>query len=660
MKGGSFFDYDQFMPHGMCYLWKADILWASVISDVVTALAYYSITAAVIMFVIKRKDLPYPWFFILVGSVIFMACGTTHLISAVVIWEPIYGISAIAKTVTAISSLATGIVIWFVLPFFLSLRSPTMLEATVKIRTNELETSNESLNKEVEEHKVARQSLVQVKNYLHNIIDSMASVLIGVDLDGKVTQWNAAAQKATGISMEDVIGMPLAQAYPRLSEETAGIQDAINSRQQWNDPNRSFHQDNMTCYEDLTVYPLIANGVEGAVIRLDDVTEKVKLEQQLRRVQKMDAVGQLTGGIAHDFNNILAIILGNVDLLEMCVVDDDKVLKRVQTIKKTAERAAALTKQLLSFSREDPDHVSVVNINQVIDGMENLIARPLTPEIEIKHHLASDLWVTELDSGKLEDAILNMVINARDAMPTGGNLVFETLNCTFDELFCSQNPGFKVGDYVQLAISDNGVGMSLRVQEHLFEPFFTTKEQGKGTGLGLAMVFAFLKRSHGHIKVYSEVGHGTTFNLYLPKSNVVEEGVKTTTKTLKMLPRGTETILAVDDEEGLRVVAKEALEAQGYRVLTAGTGKEALEILAREPDIKLLFTDIIMPGGLNGYELAKETSANWPDIKILLTSGFTGKIPIDHPPEQPEVRLLNKPYTLSDLACKLREILDSK
>jgi len=537
-----------------------------------------------------------------------------------------------------------------------------MLEVTVKTRTEELVTSNQLLNKAVDEERQSRLSMMEIKNYLRNIIDSMPSVLIGVDLDGKVTQWNVAAQKMTGLSLNEVVGMPLGQAYPRLSNETTGIQDAINTSQERSDLNRPFLHNNITYYEDMTIYPLIADGVKGAVIRLDDVTEKVKLEQQFRRVQKMDALDQLTGGIAHDFNNILGIILGNVDLLLVHIKDDEKTLNRVETIKRTAERAVVLIKQLLSFSREDPDQISSANINHVVGKMDNLIARSLTPEIEIEHYFASDLWETDIDTGKLEDAILNLVINARDAMPSGGKLIFETSNCSLDDVFCSQNPGFAVGDYVQLSISDNGEGISPEVQERLFEPFFTTKAQGKGTGLGLAMVFGFLKSSRGHIKVYSESGHGACFRLYLPRSKSTLKGEdnsnSATERTKQVLSRGTEKILVVDDESALREVVKESLETLGYRVVTAATGQEALDILEKESDINLLFSDVVMPEGVNGYDLAKETMLKWPEIKVLLTSGFTGKVVADYRSDQPKVTLLDKPYSISNLASHLRTLLD--
>ena len=387
-----------------------------------------------------------------------------------------------------------------------------------------------------------------------------------------------------------------------------------------------------------------------------DISERKQVEEALRRTQKLEAVGQLTGGIAHDFNNILGIILGNLSLLEGYIDADEKTAKRIDTIKHTAQRAANLTKQLLSFSRIEAASVEVTNINHIIEKMHGLLAQSLTPQIEIKHSLSDALWHTEIDPGDFEDVLLNLALNARDAMGGKGKLVIETRNANLDEKFCSLNPGAVAGDYVELAVSDNGEGIDSEYQEKIFDPFFTTKEQGKGTGLGLAMVFGFVKRSAGNIKVYSEPGIGTTFRLYLPRANSDEKQAEPKSAPTEVLPVGEETILIVDDEPALLELVEESLQSLGYRILSASNGEQALEVLAKEPDIDMMFTDVVMPG-MNGYELAEKAVAMHAGLKVLLTSGYTELATARNGQAQFNAHLLSKPYSQKDLAKYVRELL---
>ncbi len=395
-----------------------------------------------------------------------------------------------------------------------------------------------------------------------------------------------------------------------------------------------------------------------------DISNSKYTEEALRRSQKMDAVGQLTGGIAHDFNNIMGIILGNVELLELQNISDEKILSRIQPIKITAQRAAKLTKQLLAFSRRKAEQLTITSINSQLVSMKSLIEYSVTPEIEVGYTFADDLWLTKIDLGDFQDTIVNIVINARDAMSRNGSLKIETRNCYLDEKYCIHNPGVVEGDYVEVIISDNGQGIATDLLQRIFEPFYTTKAEGSGTGLGLAMVFGFVERSKGHIKVYSEIDIGTTFRIYLPRS--YGENINSTTAetaTGKSLPKGSETILVVDDEEGLRNLANDSLQILGYKVLTAANGKEALDVLKKHPHIDLLFSDVVMPGGLNGYELAEFAESNYPQLKILLTSGYTLKAVDKNDHSQMkwsrfEKGLLSKPYSRQDLANRIRKILD--
>ena len=405
---------------------------------------------------------------------------------------------------------------------------------------------------------------------------------------------------------------------------------------------------------------LLAKSFNHMATTISNETRGRKLaEDAQRRSQKMDAIGKLTGGIAHDFNNLLGIILGNLELLENYLTGDEKSLKRIKAIEKAGVRAANLTRQLLSFSRREAKQESVININQLINEMMDLVQRSLTPEIEVKYILCEDLWLAKIDAGDFEDALLNLCINARDSMTGHGSLTIETHNLNLDEAYCKQNPGLSPGKYLELTVTDTGEGVQNELKDRIFEPFFTTKDQGKSTGLGLAMVYAFVKRSNGYIKCDSEVGMGATFRIFLPKE---AEDVLTSRENISQvenIPHGKETILVVDDEEGLVALAKDILEAQGYQVLTACDGKRALEQLTQNPEIDLLFSDVVMPNGISGYELAEQAVANQHNLKVLLTSGYTEKIESHNGQMHFNENLLNKPYSQMELIKLIRSRLDT-
>jgi len=393
-----------------------------------------------------------------------------------------------------------------------------------------------------------------------------------------------------------------------------------------------------------------------------DITERKKLDEQVRHAKKMEAVGQLTGGIAHDFNNILAIVLGNLEILELKTDKSDERQDRIQKAKNGVKRGADIARKLLSFSRTDAEEVSILSINKFVENIEDLIAKSLTASIAVEIELAKDLWNVAIDPGDLEDALLNLSINARDAMPDGGALYIETANKTLDQEYIRRNPEGRVGDFVMISVSDTGIGMNEETREKVLDPFFTTKEPGKGTGLGLSMVYGFVQRSGGHLKIYSEVGKGTTFRLYLPR--VTKTALQQHVEVLdeRQLPTGSETVLVVDDEEGLRDVAVFYLEELGYTTLVAEDGLQALEILRDKPGIDLVFSDVVMPGGIDGYQVAKTVHEEQPSIKILLTSGFTKKKEeIRNSDDQYLVKLnsgmLDKPYNREELAFAVRDAL---
>jgi len=390
---------------------------------------------------------------------------------------------------------------------------------------------------------------------------------------------------------------------------------------------------------------------------MQDITEQTKMAEALRRSQKMDAIGQLSGGIAHDFNNQLGVVIGYLDFLKEVFPEGDKARQWVEIAAKATLRCTDLTKQLLTFSRQTASKTTVVDLNAVIRDMQTLISRSVTPKIEVQYSLSKDLGLSETDAAEFQDAILNLAINARDAMPEGGKLIIETSNTYLDADYAQQNS--EAGDYLQLTISDTGTGMDQETMERIFEPFFTTKAKNKGTGLGMAMVYAFAKRYGGHIKLYSEPDTGTTFHLFLPRSKASETDSITENTHEIELPIGNESILIVDDEANLLHLTQQILRHLGYHTQLAENAAQALEILEGSDKIDLLFSDVIMPGGIDGYELAKQAIELRPDLKILLTSGFTSKTTQRNDQRKFSANMLSKPYRKADLAQRIRIALDT-
>jgi PAS domain S-box-containing protein len=387
-----------------------------------------------------------------------------------------------------------------------------------------------------------------------------------------------------------------------------------------------------------------------------DITERKQTERQLREAQKMEAVGQLTGGVAHDFNNLLTVILGNAELISE-QAGDPTVRQMAEVTISAAERGAELTGRLLAFARRKPLDPRPVDMNQVIEAMQPLVRRTLPESIEIECMLDPDLGIAEIDAGELDSALLNLVVNARDAMEDSGRLTIETANVVLDEDYAARHIEVDPGEYVMVAVSDTGMGMQPETLRQAFEPFFTTKEVGKGSGLGLSMVFGFTKQSGGHVKIYSEPGEGTSVKLYFRRLSIERETDVEPTASVK-LECGTEHILIAEDDDLVLEHLKNQLVSLGYRVSAAMSGPEALDVLRAHDDVALLLTDIVMPGGMNGRELAEHAQAERPSLKVLFTSGYTENAIVHHGRLDTGVALLTKPYTRSELATKVRRVLD--
>jgi signal transduction histidine kinase len=389
-----------------------------------------------------------------------------------------------------------------------------------------------------------------------------------------------------------------------------------------------------------------------------DVTERRVAEAQLRQAQKMDAIGQLTGGIAHDFNNILTVITGTIEALANAVADRPDLVSFTQLIDDAAERGAQLTKHLLAFARKQPLQPRQIDVNGLILETVKLLHPTLGEQIEISPKLAEDTWSAMVDPNQLTTAILNLALNARDAMPQGGKLTLDTRNIHLDDVYASMHSDVAVGNYVMIGVSDTGSGISAANLEKVFDPFFTTKEIGKGTGLGLSMVFGFVKQSGGHIKIYSEEGHGTSVKMYLPRSSGSTE-TAVAAQVAAAVPSGDETVLIIEDDAMVRNTVVRQIKSLGYATLEAANATEALQIIDHHATIDLLFTDIIMPGSMNGRQLVDEAVRRRPSLKALFTSGYTEDAIMHHGRLDAGVLLLAKPYRKAELARMIRVALGS-
>ena len=439
----------------------------------------------------------------------------------------------------------------------------------------------------------------------------------------------------------------------------SGIRRAIAERRpRWSDQYRFARHDGG--YSQVTDRGWTIYDDEGQPVRMvggiTDVTRRLALEEQLRRSQRLESVGQLTGGVAHDFNNLLTVILGNADILvdELAHEPEQQVL--AEMIATAAQRGAELTQRLLAFARRQPLDPRVVDVNRLVADMDGLLRRTLGEHIEIEVVRGAGLWQALVDPSQLDSALLNLCLNARDAMPNGGRLTIETANMRLDEEYAAQHVEVRPGQYVMLAVSDTGTGIAPEHLGRVFEPFFTTKEQGKGTGLGLAMVFGFMKQSGGHLNIYSEFGHGTTVRMYLPRS-IAANQQRIVSSPVTESVGGSETILLVEDEDLVRQYARDQLVTLGYQVVEAPNGPLALDIIRTRPDIQLLFTDVVMPGGMNGRDLVQLACALRPGLRVLYASGYTESAIVHHGRLDPGVHLLTKPYRRPDLARKVREAL---
>jgi len=527
-------------PHGFCLLWEPGLIWLHAVSDALIGIAYYSIPLALIQFVRRRRDTAFSWIFWLFAAFI-LACGTTHFLSIVTLWQPVYWLDGAVKALTAVLSIITAIILWPLIPRALALPSPAALREV-----------NLELARQIAERDHAEEAL-------------------------------------------------------RVSEA------------------------------------------------------------RLRQVQKMETIGQLTGGVAHDFNNLLTVMLGGLDSIERQIAEIPEspaiaAIKRSSGMAlKAVDRAATLTHRLLAFSRRQPLEPKPIDANRLVADMSELLRRTLGETIDLETVLAGGLWSVTADPNQLENSLLNLAVNARDAMPEGGKLTIETGNTYLDEAYVAKlvEP-LPPGQYVMIAVSDTGAGMDSVTLERAFEPFFTTKDIGRGTGLGLSQVYGFVLQSQGYVRIYSELGQGTVVKLYLPRRVGADDGsdVGANHRVSALVGEG-ETVLVVEDHEDLRSYSTGAVSELGYHVLEAADAKTALAIVESGVPIDLLFTDVVLPGGMNGRQLADAAMKSRPKLKVLFTTGYTRNAIVHNGQLDPGIQLLGKPFTYSDLAVKIRSVLDA-
>lgn len=494
---------------------------------------------------------------------------------------------------------------------------------------------------------------------LRMILESTPVPTITLDKTGAITTWNRAAETVFGYSAADVVGrknIVLPDNFATQEPHGKALAEGAVVRG-WELLCR--HKDGSEVQVRLSGGPLTDQFGDafGQVLTLEDLRERRRFEEQLRQAQKMEAIGNLTGGIAHDFNNLLTIIIGNVDLALRFIGDKPQGKDLLDGALAACMRGAELTKQLLAFGRRQTLRPEVADANALIRSAVKLLDRTLSEKVKIDVIETKDLWRVEIDPTQLESALLNLSVNARDAMPNGGQITIETSNQIIDAQHSDPEAQFLPGDYVLISVTDTGTGMSREVMSRIFEPFFTTKDVNKGTGLGLAMVYGFVKQSGGHINVYSELGIGTTFKLYLPRavnSTSTMTGAASPNKALR--PKQGSRVLVVEDNDGVRQIVVRQITDMGCEVTIAKSGAEALSMLEQGLSVDLVFSDVVMPGEVSGIELATQVAKRWPAVKILLTSGFPEAV-LNRSNPTLRAKILSKPYRVADLDAELSQLL---
>lgn len=677
------FDTSDFPARWNCGVWTSAHGWLHILSDLTVWLAYLAIPLVLAYFTMRRKDLPFRGILLLFQAFI-LACGTTHLMEAIIFWWPAYRLAGLIKLATAIVSWATVIAIVPIVPKVLAMRTPEELEREIQERMrveDALRTSEERF----------RLLVAGVDEYAIFLLDAR----------GFVISWNAGAERSNGYAATEIIGQHFSCFYPTedVANGRPGIELTlaadkgkceVEGRRVRKDGSRFWanivitalrdEHGNLKGFSKITrdmteqkrvedqlrrAHDELEHRVQERTLELartnrelqDEIQNRNRIEEQLRQAQKLEAVGRLAGGVAHDFNNLLTVSNGYCDILMSGMNDPDTSRVMLEQIHRAGDRAAALTQQLLAYSRKQILQPREFCLSELVRGMEKFLIPLIREDIKFITTLDPQPCRVKADPHQIEQVLMNLAVNARDAMPRGGRLTIATQHVELGESFQSEFPEVRIGPYVQLTVTDNGVGMDQETLEHVFEPFFTTKELGQGTGLGLAMVYGIVKQSGGHIQVTSKPGQGTCFQIFLPRLRT--EAVQLTpTVGTSSLVSGLETILLVEDEEAVRTFLEVVLREAGYHVLAAANGESALELSARySAPIDMLVTDVVMPG-ISGGQVAEALRGSRPEMRVLFLSGHTEDALVHHGVRNAKAAFLQKPFTAAAITRKIRNVLD--
>jgi PAS domain S-box-containing protein len=575
-----------------------------------------------------------------------MACGLTHVMSIYTLWVPIYGIEGIVKAVTAVASVFTAGALWSLLPKILTIPSPFELQK-VQAALEEEETKNRDAAQLLRQVNEAQRALRESMTRLTAVVETAVDGVILFDAQARILLFNPACERLFGYRADEVMNLDIGMLMERPSSTGHARRFATGEA-------AGLRKDGSTFPMDLSVGQAWQDGELIYVGIVHDLAARKLTEQQLQQAQKMETVGQLSGGIAHDFNNLLTVIIGNAEHLSEQLKARPDLRQFADDICESGERGAELTQQLLAFSRRQLLQPQAIDCRELLESMLKLFKRTFRENIEIRTAFGLGTIQAFADRAQLESAVLNLALNAQDAMPTGGTLTLSTELAAIDDNYRALHPEVASGRYALISVTDDGEGMTPDVIEHAFEPFFTTKEVGKGSGLGLSMVYGFAKQSDGHVSIYSEQGLGTTVRIYLPRVGA-EHSPADALESEDPAPRGHETILIAEDDPFVRSSVILRVEALGYRVVAAVNGKEALQRLRADPGIDMLFTDIIMPGGMSGWELADQARRIRPGLPVLFTSGYALETLVEQGRAQAQAIVLTKPYHKAELAQRLRD-----
>src|SRR5580700_6524254 len=676
-----------YMPHLYCYLGSTSLAWTHAIADTLIGLSYVAISATLAYLIYRgRSELPFHGLF-LAFAVFIVACGSSHLVEAITVWIPVYVVSAVIKVVTALSSIATAAMLPFVVPDVLSLlhRARTsetrrvLLEATlierdaaqvalkesylvseqkVLDRTAQISRARDGLEAEVLERRRNEENLRQSEErFSKAFCSNPLPMTISTKADGRYLDVNDSFLALVGGERGSVVGHTMAELaiwvdpedritmMKRLSEQgrVIGLPAQIRA-------STGVVREARVSAEQIELL-----GQPCVLAVTEDTTEMRLLQEQSEQSKKMEAIGRLAGGVAHDFNNLLGVIMGYSELLIEKLDPEAQIAKHLAQIKLAAERGAHLTRQLLVFSRQQVVSLKVLDLDAVIREARKLLSRVVREDIILSYQNSVSVGLIKADAGQIEQVLMNLVVNARDAMPNGGRITIATDSIALNDKYYMGHEPVPAGDYVMLEVRDTGFGMDEMTKAHVFEPFFTTKQPGKGTGLGLASVYAIVQQSGGYVSVSSELGRGTTFKLYFPRVQGQVDSLTTPVNTDMM--GGNETILLVEDETALREITASILRAAGYTVVEADSAVKAIQLADTHSEpIHLLLTDVIMPH-MSGVALSKRLTSSIPQLKVIFASGYGGDELAKQLSVATDAVLLSKPFSKTSLLALVHAVL---